>query len=60
MENNLGIALLETEVGGPGGGGAVLTRQAKGFIDRFRMFERGLESEIERRFLESFGTFDQK
>ena len=54
MENRLGFHLLETEVGGTGGGGAVLTDKAKDLISRFNRFEEGLASEIQERFRNAF------
>jgi len=56
MEQRLGFRLLDTEVGGSGGGGAILTEKAREYVDRFHKFEKGLEAEIERRFQEAFGT----
>lgn len=55
MEAGLGVSLLDTAVGGPGGGGAKLTPQARDHLDRFRAFSAGLEEEIRTRFAESFG-----
>jgi len=54
MEYRSGLRLLETEVGGEGGGGARLTDEAKDFVDRFQ-FEAGLEDEILRRYEGAFG-----
>jgi molybdate transport system regulatory protein len=56
MERRLGFRLLDTEVGGSGGGGAILTEKAKDYVDRFRKFEEGLDEEIENRFQEAFGS----
>ena len=41
MESRCGVRLLETEVGGEGGGGARLTDEARDFVDRFHRFEAG-------------------
>ncbi len=54
MESRLGYKLLETEVGGSGGGGAILTKEAKALIDRFDRFESGLDEEIKQRFKIAF------
>jgi molybdate transport system regulatory protein len=54
MECRLGVDLLQTEVGGSGGGGAVLTEEAKDLIVRFDHFESGMEEEIEQRFKNAF------
>ncbi|NIS82158.1 MAG: LysR family transcriptional regulator [Anaerolineales bacterium] len=55
MEARIGEDLLETEVGGIGGGGAKLTERAKDLISRFHRFADGLDVEIERRFQEAYG-----
>lgn len=55
MEIRLGYGLLQTEIGGSGGGGAVLTKKAKDLISRFSQFEGGLDSEIKKRFENAFG-----
>jgi molybdate transport system regulatory protein len=55
MEDRSGLRLLETEVGGEGGGGARLTDEAKNFIARFHRFEEGLDDEILRRYRDAFG-----
>jgi molybdate transport system regulatory protein len=54
MERRLGVDLLQTEVGGSGGGGAILTEEAKALIVRFDRFENGMEEEIGRRFINAF------
>jgi len=56
MEDRSGLRLLETEVGGEGGGGARLTDDAKDFVKRFHQFEAGLEDEILRRYQGAFGS----
>jgi molybdate transport system regulatory protein len=55
MEEGCGLRLLETEVGGEGGGGARLTDEAKDFVERFHQFEAGLEDEILLRYEGAFG-----
>jgi molybdate transport system regulatory protein len=55
MEDRSGLSLLETEVGGEGGGGARLTEPAKDLVERFHRFEAGMEDEIRRRYDEAFG-----
>jgi molybdate transport system regulatory protein len=54
MECRLGYKLLETEVGGIGGGGAILTKEAEDLIERFDHFESGLDEEIKERFVNAF------
>jgi len=55
MEARSGLRLLDTEVGGEGGGGARLTNEAKDLVDRFHRFEAGLEDEVRRRYEGAFG-----
>jgi molybdate transport system regulatory protein len=54
MEDRLGEALLETEVGGPHGGGAVLTNSAKTLINRFNRFSHGFDDYVRKRFGDAF------
>jgi molybdate transport system regulatory protein len=56
MEQRLGFRLLDTEVGGSGGGGANLTQKAREYVDRFKKFEKGLDVEVQSRFEEAFGS----
>lgn len=56
METRLGLSLVETEVGGPGGGGAQLTDDARDLIARFLEFSGGFEPEVEGRFHQAFDT----
>ncbi|HMK08620.1 MAG TPA: LysR family transcriptional regulator [Anaerolineales bacterium] len=56
MEARLGRRLLETEVGGEGGGGAHLTEAAQEYVARFHLFESGLEQEIQERYRRAFGA----
>ena len=56
MEAGWGEQLLETEVGGVGGGGAKLTQQAQDLIQRFAAFSAGLDDEIEARYRSAFGN----
>jgi len=53
-EERLGVKLLITQTGGPGGGGAQLTPEGAEYIKRFEMFSRGLDDLIENRFAEAF------
>ncbi|MGD2252211.1 MAG: LysR family transcriptional regulator [Anaerolineales bacterium] len=54
MEERLGKVLVETEVGGEGGGGATLSAEAKDLIQRFHVFAHGMEDEIVQRFKGAF------
>lgn len=55
MEAHSHQSLVDTEVGGEGGGGARLTPAARDLVRRFREFESGLEEEIARRYRSAFG-----
>jgi molybdate transport system regulatory protein len=54
MEKGLGRSLIQTEVGGVGGGGATLTPEAQDLMHRFEGFSSGLDAEIEQRFQRAF------
>jgi molybdate transport system regulatory protein len=54
MEERLGQQLVETQVGGVGGGGAVLTPLARDYIAHWREFSAGLEAEVRQRFQAAF------
>ena len=53
-EERLGEKLVETQVGGPGGGGANLTPVATDYIGRFRKFTAGLNDTVSGRFEKYF------
>ena len=55
IERELGAAVLITTVGGPHGGSARLTPEAREAIQRFRAFTDGLEAEIIRRYTAAYG-----
>ncbi len=54
MEAHLGQPLVDTQIGGMGGGGAVLTPLARDLIRRWGDFRQGLEALIEQRFAAAF------
>jgi molybdate transport system regulatory protein len=56
MERGLGIALIQTRVGGSDGGGAVLTSAADDYVRRFHQLADGLEEWVKLRFHEVFET----
>jgi molybdate transport system regulatory protein len=56
MEKRLGVPLLDTHTGGPGGGGARLTPVAKDYISRFQEFSAGIDLYVQRHFQAAFGT----
>ncbi|MFQ5610816.1 MAG: winged helix-turn-helix domain-containing protein [Anaerolineae bacterium] len=49
-EERLGVKLLETQIGGSGGGGAKLTRAGQQYVERFKAFSAGIDSQIRQRF----------
>lgn len=55
MESRLGIKLLDTQSGGPGGGHSVLTPEAREVIARFHRIVDGIGELVDRRFQEEFG-----
>lgn len=57
MERRLGAPLVMTQVGGREGGGARLTRQAKGILRRYESLEKGVEGMLNTRFKKIFGRF---
>lgn len=50
MEAGLGVKLVDTAVGGKGGGGAHLTPAGQRAVDEFHAFENGFEAEVSQRF----------
>lgn len=57
-EERLGVKLLDTQTGGPGGGGARLTPEGADCVRRFEQFSDGLDELIKRRFTEAFKGTD--
>ncbi len=54
MEERLGFKLIERQVGGKNGGGAVLTDEAKKFLKRYEELERGIRETVDERFRRIF------
>jgi molybdate transport system regulatory protein len=54
MEKRGGIKLVETQVGGRGGGGAKLTTPGRHFLKRYLTFREGLDEYIEEKFRKAF------
>ena len=50
MEDRLGIKLIERQVGGRNGGGAVLTDQARAFLKQYGELERDIEDIVDKKF----------
>ena len=55
METNLGVRLVRSEAGGPGGGRTRLTPEGERLVTLYPRFEAAVENDIERRFAEMFG-----
>jgi molybdate transport system regulatory protein len=55
METNLGVRLVRSESGGPGGGRTRLTPEAERLVALYPRFEAAAEREVRRRFSEVFG-----
>ncbi|UCD36170.1 MAG: LysR family transcriptional regulator, partial [Nitrospiraceae bacterium] len=56
MEQRLGTKLVERQTGGVNGGGAVLTDDAKDFLNKFEVLEEGINEMLDRKFNEVFGN----
>lgn len=56
METGLGVRLVDTTVGGPGGGGARLTDVGRQAIIQFEAFAEGFEKDVQARFRGVFGA----
>ena len=55
IERGLGLKVIETAVGGAGGGGAHLTAAGRKAIDQFQEFSSGFEAEVTKRYRKAFG-----
>jgi molybdate transport system regulatory protein len=54
MEQNLGVTLVESEIGGAGGGGSHLTRQGERLVALYQRFRQLMESDLGKEFKEVF------
>jgi len=50
MEERLGIKLVERQAGGKNGGGAVLTKEARGFLKNYEAMEEGIREIVDKKF----------
>jgi len=50
----LELSWLNERTGGKGGGGAILTQEARAILEKYREFEKGLQELVDRRFMEIF------
>jgi molybdate transport system regulatory protein len=54
IEANLGVKLVESEVGGAGGGGTHLTPVGERVLDLYSQFEASVQADVRRLFVELF------
>jgi molybdate transport repressor ModE-like protein len=54
MERNLGVRLVESEPGGPGGGRSRLTAEAERILELYPRFEAAATVDVKREFDEIF------
>jgi molybdate transport system regulatory protein len=54
IERGLGQKVIETAVGGAGGGGARLTPAGRKAVEQFQAFAEGFEAEVEKRYRATF------
>ncbi|MBI5289015.1 MAG: LysR family transcriptional regulator [Chloroflexi bacterium] len=55
IEHNLGVKLLESAAGGPGGGGSRLTPEARRLVEQYDRFRKAAEADLEQDFRQTFG-----
>ncbi len=55
MEQGLGYKLVDTAVGGAGGGGANLTPEARAVMARFQIFTADFDKQVAERYAAAFG-----
>lgn len=60
VESSLGVRLLETQSGGPTGGGSRLTAEAHEIIARYHRLQAGIEQLVTERFSQLFADLDQR
>jgi molybdate transport system regulatory protein len=56
IEQNLGVALVESEAGGAGGGGSRLTPQGERLLALYQRFRRAVEHDLGKEFKEVFNA----
>ena len=54
IEANLGVQLVESEVGGAGGGGTHLTPVGERIVDLYEQFETSVQADVRSLFVELF------
>lgn len=55
IERGLGLKVIDTAVGGAGGGGAHLTAAGRKAVEKFQEFSAGFEVEVTQRYRKAFG-----
>jgi molybdate transport system regulatory protein len=55
IEQNLGVKLVQSEAGGPGGGRTSLTPEGEEMLARYRVFHAAAQAHVSRDFAEAFG-----
>ncbi|MBZ0157904.1 MAG: winged helix-turn-helix domain-containing protein [Alphaproteobacteria bacterium] len=50
MEERLGMKLVERQSGGKNGGGALLTREAREFLEKYERMEKGIKEIVDQKF----------
>jgi molybdate transport system regulatory protein len=55
IERNLGVPLVQSEVGGVGGGRTRLTPKGEKLLSQYRRFRAAVEADVDREFTEAFG-----
>ena len=56
LEENLGAPLVESAVGGAGGGHTTLTKEGQRLVDAYRRFAMRVKAATEEAFVEEFGA----
>jgi molybdate transport repressor ModE-like protein len=56
MEERLGIKLVERHAGGKNGGGAVLTNDAREFLNKYRTIDESVRNVVDNNFRNIFGS----
>jgi molybdate transport system regulatory protein len=54
LEDNLGTPLLEKKVGGPSGGGSVLTKEGRRFLQSYTKFRQEADEQLQALFKKYF------
>ncbi len=55
IEQNLGIKLVESSVGGSGGGGSSLTKDGRRLVEMYERFRSAIDADMTREFERTFG-----